>query len=72
MLALPAEMDLVGRLISHVRHRARDTALLYDRFRNSKNDPLSYVEERYNMDMFVFFPRRWLVHRCAHHQAAAP
>ena len=39
------------------------TALLYDHFRTSKNDPLSYVEERYNMDLFVFFSARWLVRR---------
>jgi hypothetical protein len=59
VLALPAEWELLGRLMAH--QTTRDTALLYDGFRRSKNDPLSYVEERFNMDMFVFFTRHWLV-----------
>jgi hypothetical protein len=35
------------------------TALLYDLFRVSRNDPLSFKEIRYNMDAFVYFPCRW-------------
>ena len=39
---------------------SRPTALLFDKFRKSKNDPLSYVEARYNMDLFIYFPRAWI------------
>ena len=58
VLALPAEYELLGRLMSQVTDA---TALLYDGFRKSKNDPLSYVEERFNMDLFVYFTHQWLV-----------
>jgi hypothetical protein len=36
------------------------TALLYDKFRTSRNDGASFREPRYNMDLFLFFPPQWL------------
>ena len=58
VLPLPAEISLLGRLISRAH---ASTALLYDRFRTSPNDPRSFVEERYNMDLTIFFPPLWLL-----------
>ena len=71
VLALPGEFALLSRmLIQEAEHQrlhymasARPelsrTALLYDKFRPHRNDPLSRVEPRFNMDLFVFFPPRW-------------
>ena len=71
VLPLPGEFLLLGRLLARARQmpgrsagqlksqRRSGTALLYDKFRVSPNDPLSYKEPRYNMDLFVFMPPLW-------------